>query len=138
MKGQEKEDNTTSDRQEHETQELNSWNEVENQHFDEEDEEEELVYLVSIRLFIHTLIIFECENLDKFLLMYFIYVHYIFLSDFLVRYFCPWLYLSVWVDLVRLLVIILNPYIFRLFWLLILAWIFFNDCLLWLLHLFKG
>lgn len=61
MKGQEKEDNTTSDRQEHVTQELNSWNEVENQHFDEEDEEEELVYLVSIRLFIHTLIIFECE-----------------------------------------------------------------------------
>jgi hypothetical protein len=32
-------------------QEMNSWNEVETELLDEEDEEEELVYLVSISLF---------------------------------------------------------------------------------------
>jgi len=63
VKGHEKEDNKSSDRQEHEVQELNSWDEVESQHFDDEGEEEELVYLVSIRLFIHIPVMFECENL---------------------------------------------------------------------------
>lgn len=38
------------DRQERVVQDLSSWNEVDNKYFDEEeDEEEELTYLVSIR-----------------------------------------------------------------------------------------
>lgn len=35
-------------------QELNSWNEVETQDLDEEDEEEELVYIVSINIFTYS------------------------------------------------------------------------------------
>lgn len=58
MIGHKKEDNEDTEIPEHEVQGLNGWDEVEKQDLDEDDEEE-LVYLVSIFLILYMLMSFE-------------------------------------------------------------------------------